>query len=119
MTPLRVFWSRFVGIFRRNDSELDEEIQTHLDLLARENVERGMSPEAARAAARRSFGGVMRTTEACRDQRGWPLIDSLFQDVRFAVRLLAQRRAYTATAVLALGLGIGVNNTLYPGAADP
>ena len=66
-----------------------------------------------RAAARRAFGGVDQIKEAYRDQRGLPFIDALGQDVRFAVRMMRRNRAFAITAVLVLGLGIGVNNMLF------
>ena len=65
------------------------------------------------AAARRAFGGVDQIKEAHRDQRGLPLVDALGQDVRFALRLMRRNPGFAVTAVLVLGLGIGVNNMLF------
>jgi putative ABC transport system permease protein len=72
-----------------------------------------MSPDEARQAARRSFGGIGQMQEAYRDRRGLPLVDAVRQDVRFALRLMARDRGFSLTAVLVLGLGIGVNNMLF------
>ena len=115
MTRLRVLLSRTLDVVlgRRRDARLDEEIQTHLDLLTEEYVRRGLSRAEAARAARREFGGVARTREVVREQRGLPLIDTVVQDARFAVRLLNRDRTFAVTAMLVLAVGIGVNNMLF------
>ena len=115
MTRLRVLLSRFADVIlrRSRDNRLDEEIRTHLELLTEEYVARGLSRRDAAQAARRAFGGVQRTREEFREQRGLPLIDAAAQDIRFALRLLARDRTFSVTAVLVLALGIGVNNMLF------
>ncbi|HVH25663.1 MAG TPA: ABC transporter permease [Vicinamibacterales bacterium] len=116
MTALRVLASRVRALLarrRRGDADLDDEIQTHLDLLTDAHVARGLSLREARAAARREFGGVEQLKEAYRDQRGVPLVDALVQDARFAVRTSFRHGSFTAVALLTLALGIGVNTTLF------
>ena len=115
MTSLRVLLSRLLDVVlgRGRDERLAHEIQSHLDLLTDEYLARGMSPAEARAAARRAFGGVDQMKADYRDQRGLPFLDALTQDVRFGARLLARDRGFTITAVLVLGLGIGINNMLF------
>jgi predicted permease len=115
MTRLRVWFSRTLDVVlrRRRDARLSEEIDTHLDLLAAEHIARGMSPDDARHAARRAFGGVEPMKEAYRDQRGMPGVDSLVQDVRFAARLLWRDPGFASSAVAVLALGIGINNMLF------
>src|SRR5687767_5662764 len=112
---IRVFISRALDLLlrRRRDAQLSDEIQTHLDQLTDGYVARGMAPEEARRAALRTFGGVEQIKEAYRDQRGLPVVDALAQDVRFALRLLRRDRAFAVTALLVLGVGIGVNNMLF------
>src|SRR5207244_8004769 len=88
LTFIRVAASRVRGGFRqrRRDAELVDEIQAHLDLLTDEYVRSGMSRDAACAAARRDFGGVEQMKDTYRDQRGFPFVDSLLQDLRYATR---------------------------------
>ena len=108
------FLSRLLDVVlrRSRDRVLAEEVQAHLDLLADEYVARGMTPEDARLAARKAFGGVDQMTARYRDQRGFRIIDELTQDVRYAARLIARDRWFTAATVLALSLGLGVSATM-------
>ena len=115
MTSLRVLVSRLLDFFvkGRRERRLEEEISFHLELLAEENRKRGMSEHEARAAARRSFGGVEQVKEVYRDRRGVPFVENLVQDLRFAFRLLKKERGFTVAAVLALTLGIGASNAVF------
>jgi putative ABC transport system permease protein len=115
MPSVRVYLWRLLELvsFRRREARLSEEIEAHLALLTEHYRQQGLSPEDARLAARREFGAVAPMTEQHRDQRGLPWFDALALDARFACRLLARDRAFTATVVLVLGLGIGVNNMLF------
>ncbi len=97
---------------RRRDEELDEEIRSHLAMATRDRVERGEDPEEAAAAARRELGNVGRVKEVTRETWGWLWLEQLGQDVRFGVRTMIKHRAYTAVAVLALGIGIGANTAI-------
>jgi putative ABC transport system permease protein len=112
---IRIFLSRALDVLlrRRREARLSEEVQAHLELLTDEYVGQGMSREEARLAARRAFGGVDRIKTIYRDQRGLPAVDSLMQDVRYAVRLLLKDRRFTLAAVAALALGIGANTTAF------
>lgn len=114
-TSLRVILSRVLDVMlrRRRDERLSEEIQGHLDHLSAEYVARGLPLAEAQDAARRAFGGVDQVKSAYRDQRGLPFVDSLVQDARFAVRLLVKDRWFTATAIVALALGIGATTTVF------
>src|SRR6267143_5124774 len=90
MSSLRVLGSRIRGLFlkRHLERELDEEVRAHIEMLTEENLRKGMSAEEARYMARRAFGGIEQTKEVYRVRRGLPVIDNLFQDVRYGVRML-------------------------------
>jgi predicted permease len=115
MTKVRIIVSRMRAVFtkRRTDDELHDEIQAHLDLLIEEHVRRGMSRADARAAARREFGGVDQIKESYRDQRGLPFVESMVQDVRYALRILTKNVGSTTVVVLTLALGIGASAVMY------
>jgi predicted permease len=112
---IRVLWSRVRAIFRRGtlEARLDEEVQAHLDALAAEFIRRGATPEDARGAARRAFGGIESMKEQHRDQRAFGAVRDAMRDVRFGLRLLAKERWFTAAAVVVLSLGIAANNTVF------
>jgi putative ABC transport system permease protein len=115
MAPLRAFVIRlFAFVFRRgSDVALDDELQSHLDMAIEWNLRQGLTPEEARRRALLDFGGVEQTRQNYRDQRGLPMIQSILQDVRLGLRLLAANRSFTAMAVLSLALGIGANTAIF------
>jgi putative ABC transport system permease protein len=112
---LFVFASRLKGWLspRRLDADFDAELRAHLDMLIDENIRRGMSPDEAARAAHVTLGGVTQLKEHHRDQGGLPWVESLWQDVRYALRLFAHSRGFTVLAVLTIAIGIGVNTTVF------
>jgi putative ABC transport system permease protein len=112
---LRILLSRLGEIvFRRpRERRLDSEIEHHIELLTDELVAGGTPPHEARLAARKQFGNIDRTRMTHREQRGWLIVDTLVQDLRFAYRVLWRDRSFAATAILVLGVGLGVNNLFF------
>lgn len=100
---------RFRSLFRRRkvDFELEAELAFHLDQLIEENIASGLTPDEARRTALRTVGGITQFQEECRDMRRVNLIESLAQDVRYAVRSLLKTPAFTGVVVATLALGIG------------
>ena len=92
MARLRRLLARSRSLFRndRAENELAREIVSHLALLAEEFERRGMSPNEARLAAKREYGGVEQAKQAHRDERSFLWIEQAVQDLRYAMRMLAK-----------------------------
>ena len=112
---VRQGFHRLRSFFRRaqQDRELDAEMFAHLELAIEENLERGLSPAEARRQALVRFGGPQQVKETHREARGLPLLETLFQDFRFALRMLRRSPGFALVAIFCLTLGIGTNAAVF------
>jgi predicted permease len=104
---------RFWKWRRHRNKELDEELQSHLQMAIRDRMDRGETPQDARRSARREFGNVELIKEVTRDTWGWIWFESLQQDLRYSFRTLLRNPALATVAMLSLALGIGANAAVF------
>jgi predicted permease len=115
MTRLRILLHRLRALLRSRqmDREIDDEIGSHLAEATDEYIRQGLSPEDARRAARRSFGGLTQTREVYRQVGSLMWLEDLARDVRHGFRTLGKSPAFTTAAVATLALAIGANTTMF------
>ena len=95
------------------DRELADEMRGHFDLIVEDHIARGLTPGAAREAARREFGPVVQLTEESREARGVAWVGNAVQDVKYGVRLMRLSPGFAAVAALTVALGIGATSAMF------
>src|SRR5208282_2969775 len=106
---------RLRSLFRRDavESEADSELRFHFDQQVEKYLKSGLTREEAMRRARLEFGGHEQLKEEIRDARGVNLIETLFQDIRYGLRILGRTPVISCVAVLSLALGIGANTAIF------
>jgi predicted permease len=95
------------------ERELERELSFHLNQQIEENIGRGMLPDEARRVAIRSLGGMAQIQEECRDMRRTDLVETIWNDLRYAFRTLCRTPGFAVVLVLTMALAIGANSAIF------
>jgi predicted permease len=115
MRRFRALWLRLRGTFQRGkaDENFSAELESHLQMHIEDNLRLGMTQEQARRDALIKLGGMEQTKQAYRERGMILLLEDLWHDIRYGLRMMKRHRGFTSVAVLTLAVGMGTSTTVF------